>query len=362
MANEKILIVEDEELVAQDIKVILEDLGYEVPAITPSAEEALEKIEESCPDSVLMDIMLEGEMDGIEAAQKISERYDIPVVYLTAYSNQEILQRAKKTEPYGYILKPFQERDLQINIEMALYKHEAKKTQLQLLQQRAVNKYLKKALDEKEALLREVHHRVKNNLQIIISLLSLQSKYFEDDQRIHEFFKDYVNQLKSMASIHEKVYQSEDLSSIDFTNYIIGLVSQLSSSYKKSSDIEIEIDAEDIALNVETAIPCGLIINEILTNSFKHAFPSKKGKILVEMYSNEYGMYKLKISDDGVGIPEYIEYPYKGSFGFRMLNTLITQLGGTLDLNKNNGTSFIIEFEELRYKERLIVDNSELDN
>jgi two-component system response regulator len=359
MANEKIIIVEDEELVAQDIKLILEDLGYHVPAITPSGEEALLKIEEYCPDSVLMDIMLEGEMDGIETAQKISERYDIPVVYLTAYSNKEILQRAKKTEPYRYILKPFKERDLQINIEMALYKHEARKSRLQLIQQKAINKYLEKSLNEKETLMREIHHRVNNNLQIIISLLSLQSKYFEDE-RVHDFFKDYVNQLKSMSMIHERVYQSDDLSSIDFNHYLVGLASQLSSSYKKDPNINITINSDDVFLNVETAIPCGLIINEILSNSLKHAFLDlseiEKGEILIELRSDKRGRYALFISDNGVGIPSDVEFPCKGSFGFRMVNTLINQLGGSVEFDGTEGTSFKINFEELRYTERVKLD------
>ncbi len=357
MANEKILIVEDEELVAQDIKGTLEDLGYEVPAITPSGEEALEKIKKFQPDSILMDIMLEGEMDGIETAQKILDLFDIPVVYITAYSNPEILQRAKKTEPYGYILKPFHERDLQINIEMALYKHEARKNRSQLLEQKALNKSLEKAINEKDALLREIHHRVKNNLQIIISLLSLQSKYF-NDERIHGFFKDYVNQVKSMAMIHEKMYQSQDLSSIDFNNYLHGLVSQLSSSYKKDPKINVYIDSQDISLNVETAIPCGLIINELLTNSLKHAFPySRKGEIRLELSSCVENKFTIRISDNGVGIPENIQFPDKGSFGFRMVDSLVKQIGGTLELNKEEGTCFTIEFEELNYNERISVDS-----
>jgi len=357
MANEKIIIVEDEELVAQDIKLILENLGYNVPAITPSGEEALQKIEKYSPDSVLMDIMLEGDMDGIETAQMILDLYDIPVVYLTAYSNEEILNRAKMTEPYGYVLKPFKERDLQINIEMAIYKHEARKSRHQLLQQKAVNKYLKKTLEEKETLMREIHHRVNNNLQIIISLLSLQSKYIEDEM-FNDFLKDYVNQLKSMSIIHEKVYQSKDLSSINFNHYLYSLASQLSSSYKKDPDIDIIINSENVFLNVETAIPCGLIINEILTNSLKHAFvgvnpSSDKRKIIVEFYSDDNACFELFISDNGVGIPEDVHFPFNGSFGFKMINTLINQLGGTVDFVGNNGTSFRIQFEELRYLERV---------
>ncbi|MBU4534413.1 MAG: response regulator [Euryarchaeota archaeon] len=354
MVNEKILIVEDEELVAQDIKSILEDLGYVVPAIISSAEEALEKIEQNCPDSVLMDIMLEGEMDGIEAAHVIGDRFDIPVVYLTAYSNGDVLKRAKKTEPYGYILKPFQEQDLKVNIELALYKHEAKKNKMYYLKERALNRQLENSLKEKDALLREIHHRVKNNLQIIISLLSLQAKYF-NDPRINNFFRDYVNQIKSMAMIHEKMYQSNDLNRINFTEYLPGLFSQLSGSYNKSSKVNILFQADEILLNLESAIPCGLIINELVTNSLKHAFPLKRsGEIKIELFRLEDGKIYLKVYDNGKGIPPEIEFPNKGSFGFRMVYTLVNQLGGTIKLDKNQGTHFLIIFEEMKYNQRLI--------
>jgi len=122
MAREKILIVEDEAIVAMDIRVSLRNLGY-VPSVVSSGEEAIQKTEKSHPDLVLMDIMLKGEMDGVEAAGEIRSRFNIPVVYLTAYSDQDTLKRAKITEPFGYLLKPFQERDLLVTIEMVLHKH-----------------------------------------------------------------------------------------------------------------------------------------------------------------------------------------------------------------------------------------------
>ena len=123
MSNSQILVVEDEGIIAKDIKNTLGLLGYFVVAVASSGEEAIEKAIETHPDLVLMDIVLEGDMDGVEAAEQIRDRFDIPVVYLTAYSDDKTLQRAKITEPYGYILKPFQERELYTTIEMALYKH-----------------------------------------------------------------------------------------------------------------------------------------------------------------------------------------------------------------------------------------------
>jgi len=124
MAQTRILIVEDEVIIAEDIRKSLENLGYTVPSVVSSGEAAIKKVEELNPDLVLMDIMLDGKIDGIDAASQIRSIFNIPVVYLTAYSDGKILERAKITEPFGYIIKPFKERELQINIEMALYKHE----------------------------------------------------------------------------------------------------------------------------------------------------------------------------------------------------------------------------------------------
>lgn len=347
MVNEKILVVEDEELVAQDIKVILEDLGYQVPAMVASGEEAVKKVKKINPDSVLIDIMLEGKMDGIEAAEKIKELYDIPIVYITAYGNEEVVQRAKKTEPHGYILKPFQEKELQISLEMALYKHEAEKTRKQLLEQKIINENLNKALEEKEVLLKEIDHRVKNNMQIIISLLSLQSRYFEEVEVV-EFFKDSINRVKSMAMIHEKVFQSENLSSIDFGKYIPTLVSGILSSY--GADSKVKINIEDIHLNIDTAIPCGLIINELVTNSLKHAFTGDDGEILVEMDSDADDWFTLIVSDNGKGIPEDINM--NKALGLRLVDTLIKQLDADMEIQRKGGTRFEIKFRELRYNDR----------
>src|SRR5574341_2598608 len=127
MVKKRIMIVEDESIIADDLKENLQNLGYAVTSIASSGEEAIKKAEENKPDLVLMDIMLEGEMDGIEAAGQIRFRFNIPIVYLTAYSDEKLLERAKITEPFGYIIKPFNERELHTNIEIALYKHEVEK-------------------------------------------------------------------------------------------------------------------------------------------------------------------------------------------------------------------------------------------
>ncbi len=127
MAKSKIMIVEDEWITADDIRMSLQSLGYTVTSTVSSGEEAIQNAEKHKPDLVLMDIMLRGEMDGIEAANQIRSRFNIPIVYLTAYTNETVLERAKKTEPFGYIVKPFAKQDLKVAIEIALYKHKAEK-------------------------------------------------------------------------------------------------------------------------------------------------------------------------------------------------------------------------------------------
>ena len=351
MVNERILIVEDEELIGQDIKILLEDLGYEVPYLVPSGEEAISKAEESKADLVLMDIMLEGEIDGIEAAHKINNEYGIPVIYLTAYRSEEILERAKLTEPYAYIVKPFEERELRTNVEIVLNRHRAEKERIKLTEITAKNEFLKKTLIEKETLLREIHHRVNNNMQIISSLLSLQSTQVKDERDLGLFI-DSQNRVKSMAKVHERLYQSNDLSSIKFAEYGMNLLNDLFSSHRAPSGIRLRVDIEDLSFNMETAIPCGLIINELVSNSLKYAFPNGEGEIYVNLVTYDEDKFLLSVSDNGVGLPEDLDFKNTDSLGFRLTNNLTMQLEGEIELDRSNGTKFTILFEELKYKTR----------
>ena len=357
MANERILVVEDEELIGQDIKFLLEDLGYDVPDLVPSGEEAVDKAGETRADLVLMDIMLEGDIDGIEAANKINNQYGIPVIYLTAYRNEDIFKRAKLTEPYAYIVKPFEERELRTNVEIALNRHKAEKERIKLTELTAKNQILKRSLKDQETLLREIHHRVNNNMQIISSLLSLQSAHVNDERDL-QLFKDSQNRVKSMAKVHERLYQSYDLSSIKFAAYCQSLLTDLFSSHRASPGIRLRTDIIDISFNMETAIPCGLIINELVSNSLKYAFPNNVGEISVSLRHYNQGQFLLTISDNGVGIPEDIDFKHSSSLGFRLTNNLASQLEGKIDLLRENGTTYRILFKELMYETRLGVKDT----
>ncbi|MBW2649129.1 MAG: transporter substrate-binding domain-containing protein [Deltaproteobacteria bacterium] len=214
---------------------------------------------------------------------------------------------------------------------------------------------IKRSLREKEALLAEIHHRVKNNMQIISSMLSLQSKHIEDKKALATF-QDSQGRIKSMALIHEKLYQASDLSSIDFGIYIRDLSENLFRLYGVTPGvIDLEIDAGDITFEIETSIPCGLIISELISNSLKYAFPDgRKGKISVTLRGNERDNgYVLTVSDDGIGIPEEMDTQNTDTLGMELVDILTQQLDGTIKIDRTNGTTFKITFEKRKYRKRI---------
>jgi PAS domain S-box-containing protein len=212
---------------------------------------------------------------------------------------------------------------------------------------------IKASLREKEVLLKEIHHRVKNNLQIISSLLDLQQDYVRDDLTAVNVLKESQNRVLSMAMLHEILYQSENLNQIDFSAYIKNLVSNLFSSYGVKADIQAEITVEEIFLNIETSIPLGLIITELVSNSLKYAFPGEEtGKLIISLDSHDKE-FELNISDNGIGFPEEIDFKKtESTLGLKLVNTLVNQIDGTIELKRTKGTQYIITFKELTYNKR----------
>jgi len=225
------------------------------------------------------------------------------------------------------------------------------------IQHKIVEQQIKSSLNEKEVLLREIHHRVKNNMQVITSLLSLQSEYIQE-KRYVDMLNDSKNRIKSMAIIHEKLYKSKDMSNIDFRDYVTTLANNLFSFYEAASrNVLLNIRVEDVSLGIDTAIPCGLIINELLSNCLKHAFPEgRKGEIdltLVPADIERRSGYDLIVSDNGVGLPEGLDIRNTKSLGLQLVMTLAEhQLQGKLDLDRSGGTSFHLHFNEVNYTKR----------
>lgn len=233
---------------------------------------------------------------------------------------------------------------------------------------------IKTSLEEKEVLLKEIHHRVKNNMQIISSLLSLQSRYIEDENYL-AIFKESQDRVKSMAMIHEGLYKSDNLARINFEEYTHNLITGLFSSYGVDENIiKTKINLDKVLLNVDIAIPLGLILNELISNSLKHAFPQYnqnfkntafanpavkssstvnvqftspeeiKGEINVSLSQND-DMLKLIVGDNGIGFSENVDFRDTKSLGLQLVNTLVDQLRGEIELEKDNGTKFILNLK-----------------
>jgi PAS domain S-box-containing protein len=589
-----ILIVEDETVEAMNLKTSLQLMGYNVLAIASRGDEAVEKAKKLKPDLILMDVILKGDMDGIEAAE-IVKKLKIPVIYITALPDDATVNRALLSEPYGYLIKPFDDRKLKVSIEVALYKNQMEKkvkksnksfykvifentgtstviieedmtlslvntefsqltgyskkeiegklnwteffasddlpmmkefhalrrinpddaprnyearlitrnndirtvyltvallpgtkksmasivdlTELQrskkeiekskkkfktifenaaeamilfdrygtileandkieeisgfrkeelighkfmkllpkvkieylkalkafkdiisgnelkqvewtiknkagkeivfmahpsvlrtenridglvmiiedVTDRKRVENTLRTSLEEKEVLLREIHHRVKNNLQIISSLLSLQCIQLDDTETV-DVLRECQGRVRTMAMIHENLYQSKDINHINFGNFVKKLLSDIFYSYRVDPrSIKLTTNVENVDIGIETAMPCGLIINELATNSIKHAFPNGTGNISVELTSSGLNndSFILIFDDDGIGLPENLTPENTKKLGLMVVNTLSNQLNAEMEIDRSNGTRFIFNFSELPYMMRL---------
>jgi PAS domain S-box-containing protein len=214
-----------------------------------------------------------------------------------------------------------------------------------LTERKRAEEQIKASLKEKEILLKEIHHRVKNNLQIISSLFILQSGDTRDGQ-VLKVLKESQNRIYSMAVIHEILYQSEDLAQVDFAEYTQRLVSYLVRSYTDSAyPITIQSNVAEISLSINTAIYCGLIINELVSNSLKYAFPAgQRGEICINLHSKDDDQFILAVSDNGIGLPPDMELHQVESLGLQLVTMLTKQLEGTIELDRSNGTAFEIVF------------------
>ncbi len=207
------------------------------------------------------------------------------------------------------------------------------------------------SLKEKEVLLQEIHHRVKNNMQIISSLLSLQANHTGSEEAT-EVLKESRGRVKSMAMIHEKLYHSHNLSLLNMAEYLDNLVKDILRSYSRAEGITATVDVEEIYLNIDTALPMGLLVNELVSNSIKHAFPKGNGNINVKLESSG-DEYILTVSDNGIGLPKNVDPFEASSLGLQLVISLSIQLEGDLNVHRNDETSYVLVFKELEYSERL---------
>lgn len=397
-----ILLVDDrpENLLA--LSAVLESLEQNLVKAN-SGSEALRCLLNQDFAVILTDVQMPG-MDGFETATLIRERkrsQHTPIIFITGLNqNDTHVFRGYSLGAVDYLLKPFDPEILKskVAVFISLFKktEEVKRQaarleaankelereinsrklaeealrrvhdeleikvqfrtaelalaneslQAEITSRKRAEHQIKVSLQEKEVLLKEIHHRVKNNLQIISSLLNIQSEYIQEKE-VLEMFKVSQNRIASMALIHEKLYQSKDLARIEFGEYIRDLVANLFVSYEtKSYTVAIKINIDDIFLSIDAAIPCGLIINELVLNSLKHAFPvGSSGDILINFYSENEKFFTLIVSDNGIGLPQNFDFKNTGSLGLQLVDDLINQLSGTIEINRSSGVEFKIKFQ-----------------
>jgi signal transduction histidine kinase/HPt (histidine-containing phosphotransfer) domain-containing protein len=339
-----VLVVDDDPIIRMVAHQALEPEGFEVAEVE-DGNLALTFLQSHLPDIVLLDVVMPG-VDGFticKTLRTLPGGSHLPVLMVTGQDDIVSINRAYDVGATDFISKPINWLILQQRLQYMLRASHV----MEALRQSENS--LSTSLHEKEALLKEVHHRVKNNIQIISSLLHLQANYISDDMAL-EIINDSRNRVQSMALIHDKLYRSKDLTNIDFAAYVRDLSSYLVHSFARSEnpvDIAIEIDA--IHLSVDTAIPLGLIINELLTNAFKHAFSDTgQGGIVIAAHKTGDLALSLTVTDNGVGFPKDLKFPDTPSLGLQLVETLINQLNGAVEVQSDeHGTKFTITLPEI---------------
>lgn len=212
-------------------------------------------------------------------------------------------------------------------------------------ERKLVETQLRTSLKEKEILLKEVHHRVKNNLQIVSSMLNLQVHQIVDPEAL-ALFQESQSRVRSIALFHEKLYQSKDLAHVDIADYLKSIATGLFAAYGVRPDvIQLEVDAEDVRMSVDAAIACGLIVNELVSNSLKHAFPRGRSGSVRILLRGTGATARLEVVDDGVGIPADVQLERPGTLGLRLVSILAEQMHGSLELDRSRGARFVVRFD-----------------
>jgi two-component sensor histidine kinase len=347
----RVLLVDDNQ---DDRRLAIRELqrgfpGLAVHEIT-SRREFEEHLEGGHFDITITDFQL-GWGTGLEVLREIKQRFgDCPVIMFSATASQEDAIEAMKSGLDDYVVKspkhyarlPAAVRRARENVKLAADKRHAEQEL-----QRAYE-HQKRLTEERELLLREVYHRVKNNMQIVSSLLDLQSGQI-DDPKARDLLRISMMRVRSMALIHEKLYQSKDLTGIVFADYVRDLANDLFASYgvppgRIAFDVTVGIGGDTVTL--DTAVPCGLIINELVSNAIKYGFPDgREGAIRVSLISNYNETYTLTVADTGVGLPPDLDILRVKSLGLHLVRSLAQQqLRGTLACKRSDGTEFEITF------------------
>jgi two-component sensor histidine kinase len=343
-----ILLVDDDARNLDALEAILQSPDYRLFR-AQSANEALLTLLSEEFAVLILDIRMP-DVNGLELAQLIKQRkksQHVPIIFLTAYYQED----KDVLEGYGagavdYLSKPVNPLILKSKVEVFvdLFRKTGRLAAMNRAMETEIEQrvaQLQASLQEKEILLKEIHHRVKNNLQIISSLLSLQAQKIPE-AHVQALFRQARDRVRSMALVHENLYQSPDLAQAELGEYARALMQSLFEAYGEAAEnIRLRLELDPVHLPVDAAIPCGLILNELATNALKHAFRGRpRGELAVVLQSGNDGMIRLKVQDDGNGLPPDLDWRSGGALGMRLVNMLTEQLNGTLEVDNGQGTSF----------------------
>ncbi len=354
--SNNILIVDDTPENLTVLRQMLTEHGYRVrPAL--SGEIALKAVQTDIPDLILLDVMMPG-MDGYEMCNRLkaeAQTSDIPVLFISALNETEDKVRGFKAGGVDYITKPFNAREVLARVETHLA---LRNLQINIQEQnvrlfdeieerKEAENRIRQALHEKDMLFKEIHHRIKNNLQAAASLLNFQASRLAD-KKAQSAIRESENRILSMALIHEQLQQMENTARVHAGEYVKTLVERLFETYGVSSGkVRLSVKAADTTLNNDTVVPMGLIINELVSNSLKYAFPgNRKGEIHVSLTRSQDGTFRLKVADDGVGLSEDVGVGKSGSMGMLLVKSFAEGLSGTVEICRIGGTAVTITFRE----------------
>jgi two-component sensor histidine kinase/DNA-binding NarL/FixJ family response regulator len=379
-AKANILLVDDRQDKLLALESVIAHLGENIVK-AHSGKEALRRLLHQDFAVILLDINMPG-MDGFETAALIRQRKQsehTPIIFVTGVSDTEThVSRGYSLGAVDYILTPVlpdvlrtkvsvfvelhkKARQIQLQADSLRRAHDELETRVQertaelasaneslnaeIAERKRAEARIRSALQEKEVLLKEIHHRVKNNLQIISSLLNLQAAEIEDPETAARF-QESQERVRTMALIHEQLYRAGNLAEVDFAEYLRELVPHLARSYSAcAAAVELKIEAAKVLLPVDVAIPCGLIVNELIANALKHGFPNgRKGSIQVCLSEKDRDT-TLQVRDNGIGFPAAVDFRQSRSLGLQLVCTLTSQLRGTIDLKREGGTEFVVSFQ-----------------
>ncbi|WP_243440043.1 histidine kinase dimerization/phosphoacceptor domain -containing protein [Fundidesulfovibrio soli] len=361
---ERVLCIDDDSSIRESISAYLSDVGYSVET-APNGDTGLKILEHTPFDAVLLDLSMPG-VSGLEVLDQTTRSHPtLPVIVISGTGNVHDVIAALRLGAWDFLTKPIEDLDLlhyvlRRSVERSRLRQENERYRLRLeslveertlalseevRERRLAEEALRKSLHEKEVLLKEVHHRVKNNLQVVSSLLSLQALR-HDDPRLNECLLDSQTRVRAMALVHEKLYNSEDLSRVDLGSYLDRLTHFLLQTYSHTGlTITPDIACDPVSLPVDTAIPCGLILNELISNCLKHAFSDRGEGVITLRLLREGEMINLRVDDNGKGLPQGFQLGRVDTLGLQLVYNLTQQLKASLHVaGLDPGTSFQLSF------------------